>query len=147
MNAKILFCAMINTILIKVANTKLEINETDIKSVIAKKLKISSKDVISFSYYKKAIDARDKNHVFFLCHFLVEFSAQVINKVIKNKDVKKHVPYVLETSEVKTNKKVYVIGTGPSGLFASYVLALNGIKSEQTKIFIICLNHILVVMF
>ena len=71
-----------------VSNVKVAINEKNLKSLVAKKLKINEKDIISCSYYKKAIDARDKNNVFYLCHFLVSFNKNVINKVIKNKDVK-----------------------------------------------------------
>ena len=112
-----------------VSNVKIEINENNIKEVISKKLKVSSNDIISFSYYKKAIDARDKNHVFYICHFLVDIKKNVIGKVSKNKDVKIYKPYILETSKITTDKKIYIIGSGPSGLFTSYVLALNGIKN------------------
>ena len=112
-----------------VSNVKMEIDEYNIKGIIANKLKINVNDIISYSYYKKAIDARDKNHVFYLCHFLVEFKNNVINKVIRNKDVKNYIPYVLKTDNITTDKKVYIIGAGPSGLFASYILALNNIKS------------------
>ena len=111
-----------------VSNVKVAINEKNLKSLVAKKLKINEKDIISCSYYKKAIDARDKNNVFYLCHFLVSFNKNVINKVIKNKDVKEYHPYVLKTEKVSTDKKIYVIGSGPSGLFTSYILALNNIK-------------------
>lgn len=111
-----------------VSNVKVEINETDIKKTIANKLRIKTCDIVSFSFYKKAIDARDKNHVFFMCHFLVEFSPSILSRIIKNKDVKIHTPYVLEKTNITTDKKVCVIGSGPAGLFASYILALNGIK-------------------
>ena len=111
-----------------VSNVKVAINEKNLKSLVAKKLKINEKDIISCSYYKKAIDARDKNNVFYLCHFLVSFNKNVINKIIKNKDVKEYHPYILKTEKVNTNKKIYVVGSGPSGLFTSYILALNNIK-------------------
>lgn len=111
-----------------VNNVKLELDENNIKSKIAKKLNINESDILTFKYYKKAIDSRDKNHVFFLCHFLIEVNDRVVKKIEKNKDVKMFVPYKLEINKLDNKEEVVVVGSGPSGLFASYILALNGVK-------------------
>ena len=111
-----------------VSNVKLELDDENIKDKIAKKLKIDSKYILSYKYYKKAIDSRDKGHVFFLCHFIVDFDSKIINKVIKNKDIKEYIPYTLEINKINTSDEVVVVGSGPSGLFASYILALSGVK-------------------
>lgn len=114
--------------MIIVSNVKIELNETNILEKIASKLKIGIKDIVNFRYYKKAIDSRDKNHVFFLCHFLVKVNETVKKRVLKNKDVKPYKKYVLKINKVENNEHVCVIGSGPAGLFASYVLALSGVK-------------------
>lgn len=111
-----------------VNNVKIELDEVDIKKQIAKKLNISQSYITNYKYYKKAIDSRDKNHIFFLCHFIIEIDKKVEFKIKKNKDVKVFSPFNLEIDKIKTDEKIVVIGSGPSGLFASYVLALNGIK-------------------
>ena len=111
-----------------VNNVKIELDDKEILTAISKKLKIDKKYIISYKFYKKAIDSRDKEHIFFLCHFLVEVDRKVVSKIIKNKDVKIYKPYKLKLDKINTDKKVVVVGTGPAGLFASYFLALNGIK-------------------
>lgn len=111
-----------------VSNVKIKLNEQNIVHQIAKKLMINPKDILNFKYYKKAIDCRDKENIFFLCHFLVEIDKQVEKKIIKNKDVRMYEPYILDIKKVQTDETVYVIGTGPAGLFASYILALSGVK-------------------
>lgn len=114
--------------MIIVSNVKIELDEKNIIDKIAQKLNIRTSDIIEYKYYKKAIDSRDKNHVFFLCHFLVKVKEKLQNKLLKNKDVKVFKKYQLPIKKVKTDRKVFVVGSGPAGLFASYVLALSGIK-------------------
>ncbi len=111
-----------------VSNVRIELDDKEIKQRIAKKLNVSSKDILNFKYYKKAIDSRDKNHVFFLCHFIVDVNQKVISKIIKNKDVKEYKPYILDIDNIKCDQEVVVVGSGPCGLFTSYVLALSGVK-------------------
>lgn len=111
-----------------VSNIKIELDDKNIKSKIAKKLNITIDDILSYKYYKKAIDSRDKNHIFFLCHFIVDVNKKVLSKILKNKDVKEYKPYVLNIDKVNTNEEVVVVGCGPCGLFASYILALSGVK-------------------
>jgi len=111
-----------------VSNVKIELDEKDISSKIARKLNVSKENIISYKYYKKAIDSRDKSHIFFLCHFLVDINKRILTKVLKNKDVKKYIPYKWEVEKINSNQEVVVVGSGPAGLFCSYLLALNGIK-------------------
>ena len=111
-----------------VNNVKVGLDETNITKLIANKLKIKDSDIKSYKYYKKAIDSRDKENIFFLCHFLVDVNANVTNKVIRNKDVKIYEPYNLQIPTINKMEHVYVIGSGPAGLFASYILAISGVK-------------------
>lgn len=111
-----------------VNNVKIELDENNVKLQIAKKLKIKESDILSYKYYKKAIDSRNKENVFFLCHFLIDVVANVKTKICKHADVKKFTPYKMKIDKVKESKEVVVVGAGPSGLFASYVLALSGAK-------------------
>ena len=114
--------------MILVSNVKVDLDDININKNIAKKLKIDEDEIISYKFYKKAIDSRDKNYVFFLCHFIVEVKDRVLSKVLKNKDVKKYQKYNFEVDKVNCDREVMVVGSGPAGLFASYVLALSGVK-------------------
>lgn len=114
--------------MVLVSNVKIELDDDNIREVIAKKLKIAKSEIISYKYYKKAIDSRDKSHVFFLCHFIVDVTDKVLGRVLKNKDVKKYQKYNFQISRISAEKEITVIGSGPAGLFASYVLALSGAK-------------------
>lgn len=111
-----------------VSNIKISLDCSNPIDEIAKKLKIAKEDILKFKYYKKAIDSRDKENVFFLCHFLVEVKEHIKNKMLRCKDVKKYIPYHLDIPNINSEDEVYVIGAGPAGLFASYILALSGIK-------------------
>ena len=111
-----------------VNNVKIELDDKDVKFKIAKKLNININDIISYKYYKKAIDSRNKEHIFFLCHFIIDVNKKVINKILRNKDVKEYIPYELNIDKINTDEEVVVVGCGPCGLFTSYVLALSGVK-------------------
>lgn len=67
-----------------------------------------------FVILKKSIDARNKNDIKYVYNVAVDFDDKNrFNPIINNK---------------KINKIVFVIGFGPAGIFAAYILALNGIK-------------------
>lgn len=110
---------------------KEDISNEDILKLACKKYKI--KDIINWHIYKKSIDARKKDNIFYNYTIDVE---------CKNEKNIKNVEYVEKEKikEIKVNRKnVYkpvIIGAGPAGLFAALTLAQNGIKPiviEQGK--------------
>lgn len=112
---------------------KEDISNEDILKLACKKYKIKIEDIINWHIYKKSIDARKKDNIFYNYTIDVE---------CKNEKNIKNVEYVEKDKieEIKVNRKsIYkpvIIGSGPAGLFAALTLAQNGIKPiviEQGK--------------
>lgn len=110
----------------------------DVKRLLAKKLKIDISDIISVEYYKKSIDARNKNDVFFIGSFYLELKNE--KKVLNNSKVKKvdinTIHPLISKDTLRHDSRPIVVGSGPSGLFCALYLAkkgLNPIVIEQGK--------------
>ena len=109
-------------------NVKVNLDNKNYKSAIAKKLNIKEDDIISYKLKKKAVDSRNKNDVFFICNFVIDINSKISNKIINNKDCKHYNEYKYQVKNCKKKEKIVIVGTGPAGLFCAYVLALSGIQ-------------------
>ena len=75
--------------------------------------------------YKKSLDARRKNDIHFL--YSVIFEANDVEGKVLSPDIR-----IFEEDKgihsvpFKNHKKVLIVGSGPAGLFAAYILSLNG---------------------
>lgn len=119
--------------MLRLRQIKLNINhqEIDLKNKIVQKLKIKESELISYKISKQSIDARDKNHL----TYVYEIDAKLKDE---NKILKKHIKDVTKSpdetyhSPKPGNKplknQIIIVGTGPAGLFAGYMLAKNGYK-------------------
>ncbi len=119
--------------MIKVREVKLSVldkSESKIKEALAKKLKIDINSIINIYIRKESIDARDKNDVL----YVYELDAELKNEEMvlkKNRNVEKVIPKKYNfhsTGDKILAKKPVIVGMGPSGLFAAYMLSLNGFK-------------------
>lgn len=96
----------------------------------ASALKISKRDIKSVSLARKSVDARKKDNV----HFNIAVNTQLFNEEnvlrrnINNNKVSKVVYKDFQPIESKLKKRPVVVGFGPAGIFAAYVLALSGAK-------------------
>lgn len=90
----------------------IEKDQNDILTNICKKFKIDKNKIKYFKILKKSLDARDKNNLKFIYSFEYSFS--------ENEDKKE------ELKIVKNNKKVLVVGFGPSGIFSALNLVKDG---------------------
>ena len=112
--------------MVRISNIKVyeDIKDENLIDFVIKKYKIKKEDIIHWYIVKKSIDARKKQDV----HY--NYS---INIELKNKKNYKHFDKVIkkELPKIKVNninnKKVIVIGAGPSGLFCALTLVQNGI--------------------
>ena len=116
--------------MIRIDNIKIPVENGpdihNIKSVAAKKMKIKESDIKNFRIARKSVDARDKDNV---CYAIsVEFSCSNEKKLLKIKNVSEAVKYEYIIKKVNTDKKVIIVGFGPTGMFASLVLARAGIS-------------------
>lgn len=121
--------------MIKIRQIKILVNEDENNKLlqkISKKLKIALKDIEEYKITKKAIDARNKKEIYFVYEVVVKVKNE--NRILKNN----HNPDILkvENDEYQLPKKgkeklqepIVVIGSGPAGLFASFLLVKAGFK-------------------
>ena len=113
--------------MIKLDNIKIRENLSDIdvfKKAIMKN-KIKQEEVKEWHIYKKSIDARRKDDIYY---------NYTINVELKDNNREKNFQHVKEEKwpdiEVKRNSKYrpVIIGMGPAGLFAGLLMVDNGIK-------------------
>ena len=113
--------------MLKVRSVKVDILKKDIISSLARKLKIAESDIIDYEIIKESIDARDKEKIYYV--YELDVNVKHENKIKKNNDV-----FETEKREYIFNKtgskkgNIVIVGAGPAGLFASYILAENGYK-------------------
>ena len=105
--------------------------DTIIKS-ISKKLKVNYNEIINYKINKKSIDARDKNNILYVYEFDVEVlnENKILNKN-KSNDILLTPNEEYNISITGTNSlsnRPIIIGSGPAGLFCSYILAELGYK-------------------
>ena len=109
--------------MIRVSNIRIEPGEEITTELIAEKTSI--KDIESWHFYKKSIDARRKTDVHYLC--TVDISAKNEKKYIgkKNVSIAEEKAYSFPSAKPRADRPI-VIGSGPAGLFAALMLAENG---------------------
>lgn len=112
--------------MLKISEIKISINhdEKDLKGKIEKLVNVN--DVSIVKVLKKSIDARQKKNILFV--YTVVFSskqeAKILQKNMKNISLYKEIKYVVERGLY--NKKIAVVGFGPSGMYSALCLAEAG---------------------
>ncbi len=116
--------------MITVNNLKISLDATqnDIKQRLEQLLGVK---VLSYKLIRRAVDARKKDNVCFVCNIDVEIAgdeAKTVKKC-KNKDIfiAQREKYSLPEAGESRGKNVIVCGSGPAGLFAAYALARAGL--------------------
>lgn len=119
--------------MIRVRQVKIEVlsdTKDNLLKAVAKKLKISKDCIEGISIFKKSIDARNKNEIFYV--YEVNVSVRDELTVLKKSGiadvfVAPDTSYKFEICGTeKLNNPPIIIGSGPAGLFAAYILAENG---------------------
>ncbi len=104
----------------------LEDNKDILEKKIIDKLNIKKKDLLSYKINKKSIDARNKNNILYVYEVIVDTKT---NHYKHSKDIS---IYKEQEYTFKLNKEIkdrpIIIGSGPAGLFCSYMLATVGLK-------------------
>ena len=113
--------------MIRVRNIKLlieEDNEENLLKKVSKKLRINN--INSYKIVKKSIDARDKNNIYYVYELDIDTNERVR---VDNKDIfntpNEEYKYEITGSE-SLNNRIVIVGSGPAGLFCSYMLSEAG---------------------
>lgn len=121
--------------MIRVRQVKISVSidtEINLKYKVAKKLRIDIAEILDYKINKKSIDARNKKDVYYIYEVdILVGNEDDILKRNKHVDILKtpKEEYVIpKIGDKKLNGKIIVVGSGPAGLFASYLLAKNGYK-------------------
>ena len=104
----------------------------DLEQKIRKTLKLTGNQKFTYSIVKKSIDARKKPELYFV--YSVHVSCENENGIVKKSknasiSLVKPKKYVLpDCGEQELHKAPLIIGAGPAGLFAAFVLAEAGFQ-------------------
>lgn len=113
--------------MIRISNIKVyeNLDNDGLINFIIKKYKITKEDIIEWHITKKSIDARRKDNIHY--NYAIDLKLKNENKYKKFDRVKETNLPSIKINNLN-NKKVVVVGSGPSGLFAALTLIQNGIK-------------------
>ena len=111
--------------MIRIKNIKVDVKLNNLKEMIFKKIKTNNFNIQKILH--KSIDARNKSNVFYVYDVLINTN----EKIRFNEDV---LEYHQVNNEIKVtgknilSKPIIIIGFGPAGMFASYILSSLGYK-------------------
>lgn len=99
----------------------------------AKKLNIKKEEIKTLRIFKKSVDSRKKDNVFFVYCVDVETTVDeddVLKKLSGQMDISKAEikQYVLPENKRKSSLRPVIVGFGPAGFFAALTLARSGLK-------------------
>lgn len=119
--------------MLRVSQIKLSLAEDEqlIAAKIREKLKIGKKVTFSFHIHRRNMDARDKKMIYFVYSVDVKLDKDKEKEILHKhlKDVTRTpqgYSYYLAKGTNFMQKRPIVIGFGPAGLFAAYMLAKHG---------------------
>lgn len=106
----------------------LDADERDLYREVARRLKVSEKEIKSLNISRRSVDARDKENVRFVFSLDIEISNEA---VVLKKSRAKNAELLIKTDSEPIHKKSFakrpiVVGSGPAGLFAALTLAKAG---------------------
>ena len=118
----------------RIENIKIreELDKEELIEFICKKYRISKEDILSWNIYKKSVDARDKNDIFY--NYTIDIEAN--NKIKQAKIIKKEKIELINLCKNPIRTRPVIVGAGPAGIFCALTLVQNGIKPiiiEQGK--------------
>lgn len=105
-------------------------DENKLKTIIASYLGISIDKIVSYSIFKRSIDARNKSELHYVYAVDVEIKGKPVKRFKPNElSIVKPFNYIIPACGNKPlNLKPVIIGLGPAGLFCAYLLAQAGFK-------------------
>ncbi len=127
--------------MLKLSQVKVKVNNDSISNITkecAKILKVKECDIQSIEILRRSIDARKKPDIYYVYTLLVCVNEEkkVLSRVKNNKNIEKYEkefysffdPDYRDEDKALLKHSPVIIGAGPAGLFAGYMLALHGYK-------------------
>lgn len=118
-------------ILLQNLKLKPEYTNDDLIAAAVRSLKTYTDNIKSAKLYRRSIDARDKQNVFYLCSVLIEVKSaeeKLISKC-KNASRYKNSEFVFpKVINKPSSPRPIVVGFGPAGMFAALTLAKAGLN-------------------
>jgi len=113
----------------KLSNLRLPVDfdKSQLNQFVAKKIKISTASISKIKLKKLSIDARKKDDVHFVATIVFDCDNKLDCKKIKNLE-KYSEPNYIQKMWNGEHKKIIIVGSGPSGLFAGMELSRAGHK-------------------
>lgn len=107
-------------------------DETPLASLVAKRLKLPPKAVQSVQILRKALDARHKQNISFVYTLAVTVTGpeeKVVTRLHHDKNIefyKVSKPDLVQYGTKKLSARPIIVGFGPAGMLAAYILAKHG---------------------
>ena len=118
--------------MIRIQNIRLSLDytELDLKKAVGRKLHIPFENILEIKLRKRSVDARKKENISFLFTLDVKASGEkkILQKCSRDKDISLIQDKKYKISICHSPERPVVIGFGPAGMFASYVLAKAGLR-------------------
>lgn len=121
--------------MLRITELKLPLDheQHDIKTAILNRLGISAEDLISFSIFRQAHDARKRNMIYLI--YTLDIEASNENEILERLKDDTHISatpdcsyHFVTRASIKITERPIIIGTGPCGLFAGLILAQMGFR-------------------
>ena len=120
---------------IRIANIRLELSEAEegLPDKISNRLGLETAAISSWRILRKSLDARNHNDLHFTYSAEVQLADGVgpASSLSWTKDVQPYVPERFDWPDIGTHPmrhRPVIIGSGPAGLFAGYMLAQSGYR-------------------
>jgi uncharacterized protein len=118
---------------IKVANIRLELDESEdgLPEKIARRLGLPRDAITGWRILKKSLDARGRDDIHFSYAATVDLPAEDLNRIGAVSGFQTYVPDRFDWPQPGRNPlshRPVIIGAGPAGLFAGYLLARDGYR-------------------
>ena len=120
-------------VMIPALKRSLDDTEESFRLSVARQLNVDAGDIGRVRILRQAVDARKKEEVFFSVHCLVDLPPKAARRILADRKLhaqpyapEKETPLVHGTAPLKG--RVLVVGMGPGGLFAGWLLAREGYR-------------------
>lgn len=120
--------------MVKITNLRIGIDsKQDLKIIAARRLSVSLHNITAVQIIKKSIDARKKNNICLVYALAVDVEQEdkVLLKHVNDKDIsifEMAEPLSIDYGLEKMANQPIVVGAGPAGLLAAYMLARHGYR-------------------